>query len=116
MFAKLAVIISSLAILAAATPFPGGGSGSEPASSCSTAPVQCCDQTGTASSEPFAGVLAGLGVVVQDVNALVGLSCSSVNVVGVGSGATCDTNAVCCQDNSLGGLAAIGCVPVDLGA
>ncbi|KAL1940955.1 hypothetical protein VTO73DRAFT_7591 [Trametes versicolor] len=109
MFAKL-FTVASLAILAAATPTPGG----EPASSCSTGPVQCCQSTGTADSTAVAPILASIGVVVQDVSALVGVTCSPITVVGVGSGSSCSAQAVCCEDNSHGGLVSIGCVPVTL--
>ena len=88
MFAKLTIALSALTILAAATPTPGGSGGTEPASSCSTAPVQCCQTTGTASDPGIATVLKGLGVTVQDVDALVVLTCSAISVVGVGSGAS----------------------------
>ena len=56
MFAKLTIALSALtlAILAAATPTPGGSGGTEPASSCSTAPVQCCQTTGKASDPAIA--------------------------------------------------------------
>ncbi|OSC97263.1 fungal hydrophobin [Trametes coccinea BRFM310] len=112
MFAKL-FTLAALAILAAATPAPvpgGGGSGS----SCSTGAIQCCDSVVPADSAAAAGILAGLGIVVQDVNALVGLTCSPITVVGVGSGDGCSANAVCCEDNSHGSLISLGCVPVSL--
>ncbi|OJT05428.1 hypothetical protein TRAPUB_3744 [Trametes pubescens] len=38
-----------------------------------------------------AAILAGLGVVVQDVSALVGLGCSPISVVGVGGSNSHDT-------------------------
>lgn len=81
MFAKL-FTVASLAILAAATPTPGG----EPASSCSTGPVQCCNSVQKADSAAATSILGSIGVVVQDVNALVGLDCSPISVVGVGAG------------------------------
>ncbi|KAH9846315.1 hypothetical protein C2E23DRAFT_853419 [Lenzites betulinus] len=81
MFAQL-FALSALALLAAATPAPVPGG--EPASSCSTAPIQCCNTVTSASSASAADVLAALGVVVQDVNALVGLTCSPISVIGVG--------------------------------
>ncbi|EIW52195.1 hydrophobin [Trametes versicolor FP-101664 SS1] len=109
MFAKF-FTIASLAILAAATPTPGG----EPASSCSTGPVQCCDSTAKANSAAATSILDSIGVVVQDVNALVGLDCSPISVVGVGAGNVCSAEAVCCQDNSHGTLISIGCLPVTL--
>lgn len=83
MFATL-FTIASLTILAAATPTPGG----EPASSCSTGPIQCCDSVQKADSAAAAGILAAIGVVVQDVTAQVGLTCSPITVVGVGSGSS----------------------------
>ncbi|KAI0708789.1 hydrophobin [Cerioporus squamosus] len=111
MFSKL-FTIASLAILAVATPTPGGGSGSS--GSCSTEPIQCCDSTAKASDPAAAGILKSIGVVVQDVDALVGLTCSPITVIGVGTGDSCDAQAVCCEDNSHGGLISIGCVPVTL--
>ncbi|KAH9940196.1 hydrophobin [Epithele typhae] len=98
MLANTLLAVSAVSILAAATPPPA---------------AQCCQTSGSASDPAISTVLAGLGIVVQDVDALVGLTCSAVFVVGVG-GTTCDANALCCSDNSFGGLASIGCVPVDL--
>ncbi|KAL1940954.1 hypothetical protein VTO73DRAFT_7590 [Trametes versicolor] len=107
MFAQL-FTLSALAILAVATPAPAADA------SCSTGAIQCCDSVQKADSAAVAPILAGLGVVVQDVNALVGLTCSPISVVGVGGSDACSANAVCCQDNSFGGLVSIGCAPVSL--
>ncbi|KAI0737143.1 fungal hydrophobin-domain-containing protein [Daedaleopsis nitida] len=108
MFAKL-FTVASLAILAAATPAPNSGSGSG-----STPPAtQCCSAVEKASSPSATALLGLLGIVLSDLNVLVGLNCSPITVVGVGSGA-CSTNTVSCQDNSHGGLISIGCVPVTL--
>ncbi|RPD65512.1 fungal hydrophobin [Lentinus tigrinus ALCF2SS1-7] len=111
MFAPIAAItLAALPLLAAATPLDTRG---EPASSCSTGPVQCCDSVQKASDPTAAGLLALLGIVVQGVDVLVGLTCSPITVIGVGGG-SCSAQAVCCQDNSHGGLISIGCVPVTL--
>ena len=83
MFTKL-FALSTLAILAVATPTPGG----TPADTCSTGAIQCCESVETASDPTAASILKSIGVVVQDINALVGLTCSPVTVVGVGSGDT----------------------------
>ncbi|RPD53859.1 hydrophobin [Lentinus tigrinus ALCF2SS1-6] len=104
--------IASLAILAVATPTPGGGSGS--AGSCSTGPIQCCESVEKASDPAAAGILASIGVVVQDIDALVGLTCSPISVIGVGTGDSCDAQTVCCENNSFGSLISIGCLPITL--
>ena len=79
---KLAFVTAALASLAAATPAPRGG---EPASSCSTGPVQCCNTVEKASDSSAAGILALLGIVLQDLNVDVGLTCDPITVIGAGS-------------------------------
>ena len=74
MFSKL----TAIAILAAAT--------SALAQSCSTGPIQCCESVEKASDPSASKVLAGLDIVLQDLDVLVGLTCSAISVVGVGSG------------------------------
>ncbi|KAJ3863222.1 hydrophobin 2 [Lentinula novae-zelandiae] len=106
---KFAFVSAVLATLAVATPAPRD----EPASSCSTGPVQCCNSVESASSEGAAGLLGLLGIVLQDLNVDVGLTCSPITVIGA-SGSSCSAQAVCCEDNSHGGLISIGCVPVTL--
>ncbi|KAI0355220.1 hydrophobin 1 [Trametes cingulata] len=108
MFSRaVALAISALPLLAAATPL-------KVRSDCSTGDIQCCQSTETAGSAAGAALLGLLGIVVQDVNVLLGVTCSPITVIGVGSGGSCDAQAVCCQDNSHGGLVSIGCVPVTL--
>ena len=121
------LVALAIAILAAATPTRRN----EPASSCSTGPIQCCDTVEQASAPSATSILASIGVVVQNVDALVGLTCDPITVIGAGGGswyvftvgfaasvanslARSSANAVCCQDNSFGSLISIGCVPVTL--
>ena len=75
-----AITTLAMSLLAVATPTPGG----EPASQCSTGPIQCCNSVQNADSPAAAGILALLGIVVQDVTAQVGLTCSPITVIGVG--------------------------------
>ncbi|KDQ62761.1 hypothetical protein JAAARDRAFT_122109 [Jaapia argillacea MUCL 33604] len=100
--------------LAAAYPTQSSPRTSEPASQCTTGPIQCCQSVSTAGAEPAAALLGLLDVVVQDLNVLVGVTCSPITVVGVGDGSSCIAHPVCCTDNSYGGLVSIGCVPVEL--
>ncbi|OJT15002.1 Hydrophobin-1 [Trametes pubescens] len=84
----------------------------QPPSSCSTGPVQCCNSVEKASN-PVASILLGLLGIVLGPDVVVGLTCSPISVIGVGSG-SCSANTVCCENNSHGGLISIGCIPNDL--
>ena len=78
----LFALTSATTTLAAAT---GGAPGAPiPASQCNTGSVQCCDSTGKASDTSIAKILGLLGVVVQDVNAIVGVTCTPITVIGAG--------------------------------
>ncbi|OJT15408.1 Fruiting body protein SC3 [Trametes pubescens] len=110
MFAKFTAAFTAftaLATLAVATPTPQ-------ANSCSTGALQCCESVQSADSLGIAPVLAAIGVILQDINIPIGLTCSPITVVGVGSGNACSSNTVCCDDNSLGGLLSIGCLPASI--
>ncbi|KAJ4485531.1 hydrophobin 2 [Lentinula aciculospora] len=65
-----------------------------------------------ANSAAAATFLSLFGIVLQDLNVDVGLTCSPITVIGTSS--SCSAQAVCCEDNSHGGLVSIGCVPVTL--
>ncbi|KAI0713755.1 hydrophobin, partial [Earliella scabrosa] len=83
-------------------------------SKCNTGPVQCCNSVESAHSAAGSTLLALLGVVVQDVTANIGFGCSPISVIGVGSGNACAAQPVCCENNNVGGLISIGCVPIML--
>ncbi|KAI8970750.1 fungal hydrophobin [Trametes punicea] len=99
--------LHALAILAVAIPTPNDDS-------CTTGALQCCQSVQAADSLAVAPILAALGIVLQDLNVPVGLTCSPISVVGVGSSNACSANTVCCEDNSVGGLVSIGCLPAQL--
>ncbi|KAJ3996826.1 hydrophobin 2 [Lentinula boryana] len=101
---KFAFVSAALATLAVATPAPRD--------TCSTGPIQCCQTVEPASSSGAAGILSLLGIVLQDLTVDVGLTCSPITVIGTSS--SCSAQAVCCEDNSHGGLISIGCAPVTL--
>ncbi len=93
MFAKLTSTVVAFAILAVATAAPNNTPSapaapapSAPASGgdCSTGALQCCQSVESGSSAAVAPILAALGIVLQDVNIPVGLSCSGIAGVGVG--------------------------------
>ena len=75
-------LLTTLALAAAAIAVPTGG-GSTPAPSCSTGPIQCCNSVTKASDPSATKILGLLGIVLQDLNVLVGLTCSPVTVIGL---------------------------------
>ncbi|KAI8970903.1 fungal hydrophobin-domain-containing protein [Trametes punicea] len=122
MFARpLAFIyfLLSLSILAVAmpggtpTPTPTGSSGAS-GNECSTGAIQCCNSVESSNSASVSLLLGLLGIVLGDITGLVGLDCSPITVIGVGTGNACSANTVCCQNNNVGGLISIGCVPIEL--
>ncbi|ESK88490.1 hydrophobin 1 [Moniliophthora roreri MCA 2997] len=96
--------VTSLATLAAAT---------MPASQCTTLPIQCCNSVHNAWDPTASQLLGLLGILIQDMNVLVGISCTAISVIGIG-GNSCTVHPLCCENNDFTPLIAIGCVPVDL--
>ncbi|KAJ3516278.1 hypothetical protein NLJ89_g1222 [Agrocybe chaxingu] len=66
---------------------------------CTTGSVQCCDSVQSASDPSVATLLGLLGIVVQDVTAQVGLTCTPITVIG-GAGNSCSAQTVCCENNN----------------
>ena len=74
--------------------------------SCSRYPHEFCafrSLCGTEqAADPLIGTILGLlDIVVQGVDALLGLECSPIKIVGLGGGGACSSNVVCCENNSI---------------
>ncbi|CCA74797.1 related to hydrophobin-Laccaria bicolor [Serendipita indica DSM 11827] len=84
-----------------------------PSGGCNVGTAQCC-QTTYSSGDQIASTLGGLlGIAIPVDNLFVGVQCSPiVNILG-GSD-TCNTQAVCCNNNNFNGLINIGCSPISL--
>ncbi|KAI6165097.1 hydrophobin [Pisolithus thermaeus] len=108
MFPRVAIAITAcFAALAVATPGDVGGS------QCDGGGIYCCDSVQDASSPSVASLLALLGIV-GSVTGQVGLNCDPITGLGVGSGASCTSQAACCTGDSFNGLVNIGCSPINL--
>ncbi|KAJ3524591.1 hypothetical protein NM688_g8534 [Phlebia brevispora] len=70
-------------------------------SQCNTGSISCCDQVLDSSSEEANLLLGLLGIVLDGVTGLLGLDCSPISVIGVGSGSECSASPVCCENNSV---------------
>ncbi|TBU28460.1 fungal hydrophobin-domain-containing protein [Dichomitus squalens] len=107
MFARAAAFsLLALPIFAAATPVRRGN--------CNTGSIQCCNSVESTDNNAVSALLGLLGVTLEGITGSVGLQCSPLQVVGLGGGNACSQQPVCCQNNNVGGLISIGCVPIEL--
>ncbi|PBK61825.1 hydrophobin-domain-containing protein [Armillaria solidipes] len=90
----------------------GGGEGA----ACATGSAQCCDstQSPTDLTAPVSTLLGTLGVVVGQLTGSVGVSCTPITVIGLGS-TQCSNQVVCCDSNNYNGLVSLGCTPLSAG-
>ncbi|THU98558.1 hydrophobin-domain-containing protein [Dendrothele bispora CBS 962.96] len=91
----------------------GGDSTGSSGGQCNTGPVQCCNSIQSASSSTATSLLGLLGIILQDLNVLVGINCTPINVIGIG-GNSCSSQPVCCENNQFEGLISIGCTPINI--
>ncbi|KAF8165581.1 fungal hydrophobin-domain-containing protein [Crassisporium funariophilum] len=103
----LGLVTFALASFAAATPTLRSDT------QCATGSLQCCNSVQAANSPAVATLLGLLGIVVQDVTAQVGVTCTAITAVGVGSD-SCTAQQACCENNSFHGVVALGCSPINV--
>ncbi|KIM61512.1 hypothetical protein SCLCIDRAFT_1215978 [Scleroderma citrinum Foug A] len=109
----LLVPIVALSSMVAAAPGPVARTDG----SCSNGTLQCCQSTSTATSSSLSELTGLLGIVadIPLVGPLLGLNCSPITVIGLGSGANCAQQTVCCQNDQFSGLINVGCTNLNLG-
>ncbi|KAF9533865.1 hydrophobin, partial [Crepidotus variabilis] len=81
--------------------------------SCNTGPVQCCNEVYHSSSKQ-ANDLYKLFSINTPVSGFVGAQCSPITAAGVGGGAKCQSQPMCCTGNNYKGLVVVGCSPINV--
>ncbi|KAF5348044.1 hypothetical protein D9758_010071 [Tetrapyrgos nigripes] len=100
--------VAALASLAAATPLEV-----RQTDQCNTGSLQCCNSVQSGSSSTATTLAGLLGIVIGDITAQVGITCTPISVIGVG-GNSCTAQPVCCTNNSFNGVIALGCTPINI--
>ncbi|TFK22675.1 fungal hydrophobin [Coprinopsis marcescibilis] len=115
MIARVASALFALALAGSAIAAPTDTTTTN-FSQCNGGEVQCCNsvQNSNKLSLPMHGLLGVLGVDVSQLSGLVGASCTGVNAIGLGGGASCSNQQVCCNNNSFNGVVALGCTPINI--
>ncbi|KAJ8587358.1 hydrophobin [Rhizopogon salebrosus TDB-379] len=109
MFVRL-LSITSFAILAIATSRPHARSFNQ----CNTGNLQCCGRTETVDQYNDIAGLLGLVPIVGSVIGDVGIACTPISVIGLGQGASCTQEPVCCSNEQYNGVINVGCSPINL--
>ncbi|KAG6329817.1 hypothetical protein ID866_9273 [Astraeus odoratus] len=112
MFARAYVLFTiALAGFASAAPnhLARGGS-----SNCNTGDINCCNSVQSSNSPQVSSISGLLGIPLQALTGNIGLGCTPITIIGLGTGANCDQEPVCCQGNQAGGLIGVNCIPVAL--
>ncbi|KIJ48499.1 hypothetical protein M422DRAFT_162707 [Sphaerobolus stellatus SS14] len=81
---------------------------------CNTGDAQCCNSVTSANDPSTAALLGLLGIAVQGVDVLIGITCSPITAIGVGGGANCAQQPVCCTNNNFNSVVNVGCTPISL--
>ncbi|KAK0434475.1 hydrophobin [Armillaria borealis] len=109
MFARLSTFtLLALPLLATATAIP------RDSATCASGTAQCCQSTQSPTSASMQTLAGLLGIVLGGLTGNVGLTCSPITVLGLGTN-QCTNQVVCCQNNTFNGLIALGCNPINVG-
>ncbi|GJJ11657.1 hypothetical protein Clacol_005893 [Clathrus columnatus] len=83
--------------------------------------TSCCNSVQDSASTIVQQVESLLGIALGSLTGQVGFGCTPITAVGLGTGANCDQQPVCCAGNEFGGLIHhtfeqinVGCTPLTL--
>ncbi|KAF9463412.1 fungal hydrophobin-domain-containing protein [Collybia nuda] len=114
-FALLAAATNNPVTTTVTVTQPGPTSTPIPADQCNTDGLQCCDSVQPADSAAVAILFGLLGIIRQGLATPIGISCTPIDVFGIGAGGACTAQPVCCANNNFHGVVAIDCVPINIG-
>ncbi|KAL4071865.1 fungal hydrophobin-domain-containing protein [Scleroderma citrinum] len=106
----LFIVAIAAIVTAAPNRLARGGGGSN----CNTGSLNCCNTVQSTNNPQTSQVFGLLGIPVDSLNGNIGFNCVPITPIGIGQGASCEQNPVCCQGNQAGGLIGINCAPISL--
>ncbi|KAK0505227.1 hydrophobin-251 [Armillaria luteobubalina] len=80
---------------------------------CNTGSAQCCKSVQDPKSSAVQNALGVLGIPIGEITANVGLTCTPITVLGLGT-TSCANQPVCCDNNNFNGVVALGCTPINV--
>jgi len=114
MFIRFSTLLPVAALAAVAAAVPGALEARTDTSQCNTGSMNCCAFTQTSTPTTLNYFSGLLGLALPTVTGLLGLGCSPITAIGLGTGATCTQQPVCCTNNNFNGLINLGCSPINL--
>ncbi|VDB87627.1 unnamed protein product [Peniophora sp. CBMAI 1063] len=114
MFSRSILVAFVASGLVAAAP---QGTTTTPSPTCNSGALQCCESVQPASSlgsSGDSGLLDLIPITLQGLNIPIGITCTPIDVIGVG-GDSCQQQTVCCENNTFSGVVALGCTPIGVG-
>ncbi|KIM64599.1 hypothetical protein SCLCIDRAFT_114566 [Scleroderma citrinum Foug A] len=108
--ALFTVALAGIAI-AAPSKLPRGDDGG---AYCNTGNLKCCNTIQSTNNPQTSNVLGLFGIPVDGINGNIGFNCVPITPIGVGQGANCVQEPVCCEGNQAGGLIGVNCVPINV--
>ncbi|KIM61505.1 hypothetical protein SCLCIDRAFT_121918 [Scleroderma citrinum Foug A] len=116
MFIRASSLLLPVLVLSSVAAAAPGPIVARASSSCGNGSLQCCDNTveaTQANANELSGLL-GIAASIPIAGPLFGISCSSISVIGVGTGANCAQQTVCCDNTQFNGLVNVGCTNINL--
>ncbi|KAK0225461.1 hydrophobin-251 [Armillaria fumosa] len=117
MFARISAFslaILALPLLAASSAVPRQDTNTTvTGGKCNTGSAQCCKSVQDPESSAVQNALGVLGIPIGEITANVGLACTPITVLGLGT-TSCANQPVCCDNNNFNGVVALGCTPINV--